>query len=114
MAGTARVYQPPSSLDVCSYKRCGVLDAPVNVAFGSEVNRCITVFRNFGDGGVRNIQADKLYARALQRPLQVAQVSCVCEFVEDNDVVRRVIPQELMNKIGTDESSPASHENAHG
>jgi hypothetical protein len=114
VTGTACVYQPPSPFDVRAYKRCGVLDAPVNVAFGSEVNSRIAVFRDFGYGRVRNIQADELYPRVLQQPFQVAQVPRVGELVQDNDLVRRVIPQELVDKIGPDESSSAGHEKAHG
>jgi len=114
MTGTARIYQPPGSLDVRPYKRCGVLDAPVDVAFGSEVNSRIAVFRDFGHGRVRNIQADELYPGILQRPFQVAQVPRVGELVEDKDLIRRVIPQELVDKIGADESSATGYENAHG
>src|ERR1700674_100338 len=113
MTGTACVYQPPGSLDVCSYKRSGVLDAPVNVAFGSEVNNCIAVFRDFGHGRVRNIQADELYPRVLQRPFQVAQVPRIGELVQDNDLVRWVIPQKLVDEIGTDKSSASGNEKAH-
>jgi hypothetical protein len=114
MTSTACIYQPPGSLDVRTDKRSGVLDAPVNVALGSEMNCCIAVFGDFGHGRVRNIQADELYAWILQGSLQVAQVPRISELVEDDDLVRRVIAQELVDEIGTDESSASGHENAHG
>jgi hypothetical protein len=42
------------------------------------------------------------------------QVSGVGQLVEDNKMVRGVIPQDLMDKIGADESCSAGDKNTHG
>jgi hypothetical protein len=113
-SGAASIYQAPGPLDVRSYEWGGILDAPVNVAFGGKVDRGVAIFRNFGYGRVRNVQPDKLHPRVQQRPFQVVQVSGVGQFVEDNKMVRGVIPEDLMDEIRSDESCSSGDKNAHG
>jgi hypothetical protein len=84
------------------------------VAFGSKVDCGVTIFRDFGHGRVRYVQTDELHSRVLQRPFQVPQITGIGELVEDNDLVRGMIPQDLMDEIGADESCSSGDENAHG
>jgi hypothetical protein len=113
-AGATDIDHSPGALDICTHERRSVFDAPVNVAFGSEVNYGVALFRSFGHGSIRYVQTDELHSRVLQRPFQVAQITGIGELVEYNDPVRRVILQNLMNEIGADESSSSGDENAHG
>jgi hypothetical protein len=113
-AGPAGIDHSPGTFDVCSNEWRGVFDASVHVALGSEVNYCVAIFRDFGYGSVRYVQADELHSRVLQRPFQVAQITSIGELVEYSDLVRRVIAQNLMNEIGADESRSSGDENAHG
>jgi hypothetical protein len=113
-AGAAGINYSPGALDVCANEWSGVFNAPVNVAFGSEVNYCVAISRDFGHSRVRYVQTGELHSRVLQRPFQVAQITGISELIEYNDLVRRVIPQNLMNEIGADESCSSGDENAHG
>jgi hypothetical protein len=113
-AGAAGIDHSPSAFDVCAHEWSGVFNASVNVAFGSKVDYGVAIFRDFGHGRVRYVQTDELHPRVPQRPFQVTQITGIGELVEYNNLVRRVIPQNVMNEIGADESCSSGDENAHG
>jgi hypothetical protein len=50
----------------------------------------------------------------VQRLLEISKVSSVAELVEDDNLIGRVFAQEMMDKIGADETSSTGDKNPHG
>src|SRR5262249_36544435 len=102
--------------DVGADERPGIVDAPIDVTFRSEVTDAVDVRGGGGDrGAVGDATVNEAVARVPFQVAQVRQVAGVGQAVEVDHADLRVGFQQIADEVAADEAAtPRHHHRKHG